>query len=39
MPNTMISIYLTDEEYVKYVPKKKEINGKVRLLIRENIKE
>jgi len=30
MPNTTISFYLSDEEYVKYVSKKKEISAKVR---------
>jgi len=35
MPNTSISIYLSDEEYVIYVKKKVEINEKVRKLIKE----
>jgi len=39
MPNASISIYLTDKEYVMYVPKKKEINIKIRALIKEEIKE
>lgn len=37
MPNTPISIYLTDKEYVKYVEKKKLINAKVRKLIRREL--
>jgi len=37
MPNTNISIYLSDEEYVKYVEKKEEINKKVRDLIKKEI--
>lgn len=35
MPNTTISVYLTDEEYVKYVSKKVEINDKVRDIIKK----
>jgi len=37
MPNTTISIYLNDEDYVKYVQNKKNINVEVRKLTRELI--
>ncbi len=37
MPNATISIYLTDEEYLKYVKKKKEINAKIKDYLKELI--
>ena len=37
MPNAPISIYLSDDEYVRYVAKKKLINEKVRNLVRSEI--
>ena len=38
MPNTNITIYLTDKEYVEYVKNKEEINKEVRLLIKKRVK-
>ena len=35
MPNTSITIYLSDEDYVKYVKKKTQINEKLRIFIKE----
>lgn len=37
MPNAAISVYLADDEYVRYVEKKKIINEKVRNLVRSEI--
>lgn len=37
MPNTTISVYLSDEDYVKYVDNKSIINDKVRELIKGEI--
>ena len=38
MPNTSISVYLTDEEYVRYVKNKKGIHKEVRELIKKRVK-
>jgi len=38
MPNTNITAYLTDEEYVKYVKDKKEINDKVKDYLKKLIR-
>lgn len=38
MPNTTISVYLSDPDYVKYVKDKEKINEKVREVIRNSIK-
>lgn len=38
MPNATISIYLTDEEYIKYVNGKDHINSKVKDLVKEEVK-
>jgi len=37
MPNTNISLYLTDDEYIKYVKVKRAINQKVREMIKEEL--
>ena len=34
MPNASISVYLSDDDYVKYTTNKKEINSKVRELVK-----
>lgn len=38
MPNTNITIYLTDDEYLSYVEDKVDINKKVRELIKKCLK-
>jgi len=38
MPNTVITLYLNDEEYVKYIPRKKELNAKLRDTLKELLK-
>jgi len=37
MPNASITVYLTDEEYVKYVKQKEKVNEKVRELVKAEI--
>ena len=37
MPNTNICIYLSDEEYVKYVENKVEINQKVKSMVKKGV--
>lgn len=37
MPNTIISVYLSDDEYVQYVKDKEKINNKVRDLIKKEV--
>lgn len=39
MPNVTISIYLTDEEYLRYVPKKTNINETVRDIVKKAVKK
>lgn len=39
MPNTTISVYLTDDDYVKYVKDKENINKIIRQKIREMLQE
>jgi hypothetical protein len=35
MPNASITVYLNDGLFVKYLKQKKEINEKVRILVKE----
>ncbi len=37
MPNATISVYLNDEDYVKYTKKKEDINKKVRELVKMEV--
>jgi hypothetical protein len=37
MPNATISVYLTDDEYVKYIPKKGAINEKCKDMVKKEI--
>lgn len=37
MPNATIAVYLTDDEYFKYVKKKEIINKKVKELVKKEI--
>ena len=37
MPNASISVYLSDDEYVRYVEKKKLLNEKIRNLVKSEI--
>lgn len=39
MPNTTISVYLTDDEYIEYVEKKEEINKLVKELVKKEVKK
>jgi len=39
MPNTNITVYLSDLEYVEYVNKKKEINVKMRNTLKGLLKK
>lgn len=39
MPNAVFSVYLTDQEYINFLSKKKEIQTQVRELVKENVKE
>ena len=39
MPNATISIYFNDEDYLKYIRRKEELNIKVREIIKKEIKE
>ena len=39
MPNTTISVYLNDEDYVKYIQNKEKINEKVREAVKEQLKK
>lgn len=37
MPNATISVYLTDEEYVKYLKKKEDLNQKAREIVKKGL--
>ena len=37
MPNANVTIYLTDEEYIKYSQNKKDINEKAREIIKKEL--
>jgi hypothetical protein len=37
MPNANITIYFTDEEYIKYSKNKKQINSKARELVKKEV--
>lgn len=37
MPNISISVYLSDEEYVKYLKKKEDINTKAREIVKKQL--
>lgn len=37
MPNTSISIYLSDDDYIRYIKDKEAINTKVRDLIKKEV--
>ena len=39
MPNTTISVYLNDDEYVKYVKNKERINEKVREVVKKEVEK
>ena len=39
MPNTNISLYLTDLEYVKYVENKVDINKEVREMVKTKLEK
>jgi hypothetical protein len=38
MPNVNITVYLSDEEYLAYVPAKQEINENARTLVKGEVK-
>jgi len=38
MPNTTISVYLTDEEFIKYIKKKEIIYKKIKELVKGEIR-
>lgn len=38
MPNAIVTLYLTDEEYVEYVKYKKQINAETREYIKARLK-
>jgi hypothetical protein len=38
MPNVNITVYLSDEEYLAYVPAKQEINENARTLVKSEVK-
>lgn len=39
MPNVSITVYLNDEDYVKYVSKKEELNLKTREYFKEQLRK
>lgn len=39
MPNVSITIYLSNGNFTRYIDRKKEINAKVRELVRKEIEE
>jgi hypothetical protein len=39
MPSALISIYLNDEDYIKYAQNKEVINAKMREYLKKQIKE
>jgi len=39
MPTILISVYLNEDEYNKYIIKKKELNNKLRIILKNDIKK
>ncbi len=39
MPNITISVYVTDDEYLVYIKKKKDVKERIKELVRKELKK